>query len=53
MPLKRTKSIKILKEIIKVCSVWLHDITENNEDGKAMLLEFEEESVIEVLSDYI
>ena len=53
MPIKRTKSIRILNEIIEICTKWLHDIRENNPDGKEILKEFEEESVVEVLSDYI
>ena len=53
MPIKRTKSIRILNEIIEICTKWLHDIRENNVDGKEILKEFEEESVVEVLSDYI
>ena len=53
MPIKRTKSIRILNEIIEICTKWLQDISENNEDGKEILKEFEEESVVEVLSDYI
>ena len=53
MPSKRTKSIRILNEIIEICTKWLNDIQENNEDGIEILNEFEEESVVEVLSDYV
>ena len=53
MPIKRTKSIRILNEIIEICTRWKQEILRNTEDGKELLKEFEEESIIEVLSDYI
>ena len=51
MPNKSRKSIKTLDKIIQVCEVWKDHITKKTEIGKELLVEFEEEGIIEVLSD--
>ena len=45
------KSIKTLNKIIQVCEAWKKHIVEKTEIGKELLVEFEEEGIIEVLSD--
>ena len=51
MPNKSRKSIKTLDKIIKVCEAWKEHIEKDTEIGKELLVEFEEEGIIEVLSD--
>ena len=53
MPLKITKTIKTLDDIINICTYWKKQILGKTEEGKEILEEFKEESVIEVLSDYV
>ena len=53
MPSKSRKYIKTLEDIIKVCDHWKEQIEDKTEKGKYLLLEFEEEGILEVLSDIL
>ena len=47
------KYIKTLEYIIKVCNRWKEQIEEKTEIGRELLIEFEEEGILEVLSDLL
>ena len=51
MPKKPVKSIKMLDEIIEICTSWKKHIVERTKIGKELLIEFEEEDIIDILSD--
>ena len=53
MPSESRKYIKTLENIIKVCNRWKEHIEEKTEKGKDLLVEFEEEGILEVLSDFL
>ena len=53
MPIERRKYIKTLEYIIKVCERWKEHIEGKTDIGKELLIEFEEEGILEVLSDLI
>ena len=53
MPNKPRKCIKTLDKIIDICTSWKEHIVNKTEKGKDLLIEFEEEGVLEVLSDYL
>ena len=53
MPHKPRKYIKTLEEIIEVCNRWKEHIEDKTEKGKDLLIEFEEEGILEVLSDFL
>ena len=40
-----------LYEIIKICSAWKKNIIEDTSIGEELLLEFEQEDIIDILSD--
>ena len=41
----------MLDEIIQICSGWKKHIEEKTKVGKELLIEFEEEDIIDILSD--
>ena len=48
---RKAINIEILKEIIEICTEWLRHIEEKTETGIELIREFEEEDIIDVLSD--
>ena len=50
---KPRKYVKTLQEIIDVCNRWIEHIEGKTEKGKELLIEFEEEGILEVLSDFL
>ena len=53
MTKKSRKSIKTLDGIIEICIYWKKQIVEKTDEGKKLLEEFEEEDILDVLSDMI
>ena len=51
MPRKTFSSIETLDKIIEICTEWKRHIMEKTEIGKELLEEFEEEDIIDILSD--
>ena len=47
------KHVRNLEYIIKVCERWKDVIESGSEDGRELLIEFEEEGVLEVLSSMV
>ena len=47
------KYIRTLEYIIKVCQRWKDQIEDESDLGRELLLEFEEEGVLEVLSSLV
>ena len=55
MPLERRKHIQTINHMIKVLSRWLGQLEDNPKSKKTIELmeEFEEEGILEVLSDMV
>ena len=52
MPIRKAfNSIETLKKIIEICTKWLGHIEEKTETGIELIKEFEEEDIIDILSD--
>ena len=51
MPRKAFNSIETLDKIIEICTEWKRHIIEKTETGMELLEEFEEDDIIEILSD--
>ena len=47
------KHVRNLEYIIKVCERWKSVIESGSEDGRELLIEFEEEGILEVLSSMV
>ena len=47
----RRKVVSKLNTIIKICTRWKREIMEKTSVGEELLLEFEEEDIIDILSD--
>ena len=50
---KPTRYIKTLQEIIDLCDRFIEHIKDKTDMGKDLLIDFEEEGVLEVISDYL
>ena len=53
MPNKSRKHVRTLEYIIKVCNRWIEQLEAKTELSKELLEEFEEEGILEVLSDLV
>ena len=51
MPRKAFNSIETLKKIIEICTEWLGHIEKKTEIGIELIEEFEDEDIIDILSD--
>ena len=51
MPRKAFNSIETLDKIIEICTEWKRHIMEKTETGMELIEEFEEEDIIDILSD--
>ena len=51
MPRKAFTSIETLNKIIEICTEWKRHIEEKTETGIELEEEFEEEDILEVLTD--